>query len=152
MKNVKLITIKLLLIFSIITGGVFLTSSTNVEKSNTEMISKLSLKLSEVSKELNTLKSIEKNTTVSMDPFIGEVVLFAGNFAPRGWAFCEGQVLQISDNTALFSILGTSYGGDGRTTYALPNLENIKPKGQNIGSKVELHYIIALRGVFPSRS
>lgn len=57
-----------------------------------------------------------------MDPFIGEIVMFGGNFAPRGWAFCQGQLLAISQNTALFSILGTTYGGDGRTTFALPDL------------------------------
>lgn len=49
--------------------------------------------------------------------------MFAGNFAPRGWAFCNGQIMPISQNTALFSILGTTYGGDGRTTFALPNLQ-----------------------------
>ncbi|MBO6606873.1 phage tail protein [Psychroserpens sp.] len=54
--------------------------------------------------------------------FIGEVKLFAGNFAPRGWAFCNGQMLPISNHNALFSILGTTYGGDGRTTFALPDL------------------------------
>ena len=53
---------------------------------------------------------------------IGQTILFAGNFAPRGWAFCDGQLLAISSNTALFSILGTTYGGDGRTTFALPDL------------------------------
>ncbi|TYA78564.1 phage tail protein [Seonamhaeicola marinus] len=58
----------------------------------------------------------------SQEAFIGEVRLFAGNFAPRGWAFCDGQLLSISSNTALFSILGTMYGGDGRTTFALPDL------------------------------
>lgn len=57
-----------------------------------------------------------------MDPFLGQIVLFAGNFAPRGWALCEGQLLPISQNSALFSILGTIYGGDGRTTFALPDL------------------------------
>jgi len=57
-----------------------------------------------------------------MDPFLGQIVLFGGNFAPRGWALCEGQLLPISQNTALFSILGTIYGGDGRTTFALPDL------------------------------
>lgn len=62
-----------------------------------------------------------------MDPFIGEIVMFAGNFAPRGWAFCEGQLLPISQNTALFSILGTIYGGDGRTTFALPDLRGRVP-------------------------
>jgi microcystin-dependent protein len=56
------------------------------------------------------------------NPFIGQITLFAGNFAPRAFAFCEGQLLPISSNTALFSILGTTYGGDGRTTFALPDL------------------------------
>ncbi len=56
------------------------------------------------------------------EPFLGEIKLFAGNFAPRGWAFCDGQLLPINQNTALFSILGTTYGGDGRTTFALPDL------------------------------
>jgi len=56
------------------------------------------------------------------NPFIGQVTLFAGNFPPRAFAFCQGQLLPISQNTALFSILGTTYGGDGRTTFALPDL------------------------------
>lgn len=56
------------------------------------------------------------------DPFIGQIVMFAGNFAPRGWAFCDGQLLQISQYQALFSILGTMYGGDGRITFGLPDL------------------------------
>lgn len=57
-----------------------------------------------------------------MDPFIGQIILFAGNFAPRGWALCDGSLLPISQHQALFSILGTSYGGDGRTTFAIPDL------------------------------
>jgi len=57
-----------------------------------------------------------------MEPFIGTVMLFGGNFAPRGWALCEGQLLAISSHSALFSILGTTYGGDGRSTFALPDL------------------------------
>lgn len=56
------------------------------------------------------------------DPFIGEIILFAGDFAPRGWAFCNGQTLAINQNQALFSLLGTQYGGDGRTTFKLPDL------------------------------
>ncbi len=59
-----------------------------------------------------------------MEGTIGEVRLFGGNFAPRAWAFCEGQLLAISSNDALFSILGTMYGGDGRTTFALPDLRS----------------------------
>jgi microcystin-dependent protein len=67
------------------------------------------------------------------EPFIAEVRIFAGNFAPRGWAFCEGQLLPISQNTALFSLIGTTYGGDGRTTTALPNLEGRAPMGPGRG-------------------
>lgn len=61
------------------------------------------------------------------DPYIAEVILFAGNFAPRGWAFCDGQLLTISSNQALFSLIGTIYGGDGRTTFALPDLRGRVP-------------------------
>ncbi len=57
------------------------------------------------------------------EPFIAEIRIFAGNFAPRGWAFCDGQLLPVSQNTALFSLIGTTYGGDGRTTTALPDLQ-----------------------------
>ncbi len=61
------------------------------------------------------------------EPFIAEIRIFAGNFAPRGWAFCNGQLLPVSQNTALFSLIGTTYGGDGRSTTALPNLEGRVP-------------------------
>lgn len=61
------------------------------------------------------------------NPFLGTISLFAGNFAPRGWALCNGQLMAISQNSALFSILGTTYGGDGVTTFALPNLEGRAP-------------------------
>ena len=61
------------------------------------------------------------------EPFIAEIRIFAGNFAPRSWAFCNGQVLPISQNTALFSLIGTTYGGDGRSTMALPNLQGRAP-------------------------
>lgn len=61
------------------------------------------------------------------EPFIAEIRIFAGNFAPRSWAFCNGQLLPISQNTALFSLIGTTYGGDGRTTTALPDLQGRAP-------------------------
>jgi microcystin-dependent protein len=61
------------------------------------------------------------------EPFIAEVRMMACNFAPRGWAFCNGQLLPIAQNTALFSLIGTTYGGDGRTTTALPDLQNRSP-------------------------
>ncbi len=61
------------------------------------------------------------------EPFIAEIRIFAGNFAPRGWAFCNGQLMPVSQNTALFSLIGTTYGGDGKTTMALPNMQGRAP-------------------------
>lgn len=113
-----------------------------------------------------------------MDPFVGEIRLFAGNFAPKGWAFCEGQILPLARNTALFSLLGTSYGGDGKTTFALPDLRSAvavgageTPQGFQTGlgeaggdepastaptgsggGTLALRYIIAMQGIYPSRS
>lgn len=79
-----------------------------------------------------------------MDVYMGMVALFANNYAPKGWAFCEGQILPIAQNTALFSLLGTMYGGDGRTTFALPNLKGKEPDPN-------MHYCIALNGIYPPR-
>ena len=61
------------------------------------------------------------------EPFIAEIRIFAGNFAPRGWAFCDGQLFPVAQNTALFALIGTTYGGDGQTTTALPNLRGRAP-------------------------
>ncbi len=111
-----------------------------------------------------------------MDPFVGEIRLVGFNFAPQGWAFCNGQLLSIAQNTALFSLLGTTYGGDGRTTFALPDLRGRAAisagTGAGLGDHVQgetvalasgqaasdaaglltLNYIIALQGIYPSRS
>lgn len=108
-----------------------------------------------------------------MDPIIGQIILFAGNYAPRGWAFCQGQTLSISSNAALFSILGTMYGGNGQTTFCLPDLRGCVPVGmgtrpglipvsqgqQGIVSthgtsnfvSLGMNYIIATEGIWPSR-
>lgn len=150
-----------------------------------------------------TTNSQENNSTeiVGDNPMIGEITMFAGNFPPRGWAFCEGQVLPISSNQALASILGNKYGGDGTTTFGLPDLRNRVPIGAGtstysnrtvtLGSKkgnatlststvtavraatssttsvyaleettqtsnmqpyIKIGYIIALQGMYPSRS
>jgi len=61
------------------------------------------------------------------EPFIAEIRIFAGNFAPRSWAFCNGQLIPVAQNTALFSLVGTTYGGDGRTTFGLPDLQGRAP-------------------------
>lgn len=74
-----------------------------------------------------------QSSQAQQEGFIGEIKMFAGNFAPRTWAFCEGQLLPIAQNTALFSILGTTYGGDGRTTFGLPDLRGRAPIGPGNG-------------------
>lgn len=70
---------------------------------------------------------------MSTEPYLASIVMFAGNFAPRGWAFCAGQILPIAQNTALFSLLGTTFGGNGQTTFALPDLRGRAPVGQGQG-------------------
>jgi microcystin-dependent protein len=117
-----------------------------------------------------------------MDPILGQIILFAGNFAPVGWALCDGQELPIAQNTALFSILGTTYGGDGRVTFALPDLRGRAPIHAGAGPGLAPHtlgekggptelrvapggtavvahdayatvnYLIALQGIFPARA
>ncbi len=73
------------------------------------------------------------------DPFVAEIRIFPFNFAPEGWAFCNGQLMPISQNTALFSLLGTTYGGDGKSTFALPNLRGSAPMHPGQGPGLSLH-------------
>src|ERR1700712_5701786 len=75
------------------------------------------------------------------DPFIGEIRAFGGNYAPQGWAFCDGQLIGINQNTALFSLLGTAYGGDGRTTFALPNLQGRLPLNAGDGGGLSAYAV-----------
>lgn len=81
------------------------------------------------------------NLIFAQDKFLGEIKIFAGNFAPKGWLKCEGQLLSISQNTALFSILGTSYGGDGRTTFGLPDLRERMAMGTGQGPLLRERYL-----------
>ncbi len=78
-----------------------------------------------------------------MDPILGEIRMFGGNFAPKGWALCHGQDLSIQQHSALFSVIGTMFGGDGRTQFALPDLRGKVAEG--------VTFIIALEGVYPQR-
>jgi microcystin-dependent protein len=73
------------------------------------------------------------------DPFVAEIRIFPFNFAPKGWAFCDGQLLPISQNTALFSLLGTTYGGDGKSTFRLPDLQGSVPMHPGQGPGLSLH-------------
>lgn len=74
-----------------------------------------------------------------MDPFVAEIRIFPFNFAPKGWAFCNGQILPLSQNTALFSLLGTTYGGDGKSNFALPNMQGNAPMHPGQGPGLSLH-------------
>lgn len=80
-----------------------------------------------------------------MDTFIGDIQLFPYNFAPRYWTKCTGQIIQITENEALYSLIGIKYGGDGRTTFGLPNLQGAEPMPG-------MDYYIALQGIYPPRS
>src|SRR5512140_2789642 len=73
------------------------------------------------------------------DPFVAEIRIFPFNFAPKGWAFCNGQILTLSQNTALFSLLGTTYGGDGKSNFALPDLQGRAPMHPGQGPGLSLH-------------
>jgi len=77
------------------------------------------------------------------EPLLGQLALIPYSFVPEGWARCKGDIMQIQQHTALFSLLGTQFGGDGRTTFALPNLE---------APAENLHWVIALEGMYPRRS
>lgn len=80
-----------------------------------------------------------------MEPFLGQIQLFPYNFAPRGWIACQGQLLSIDQNQSLFALIGITFGGDGRSTFALPDLRDKAPADG-------VDYYIALMGIFPSRS
>ena len=80
------------------------------------------------------------------DQFVAEIRIFPFNFAPKGWAFCDGQLLPISQNTALFSLLGTTYGGDGKSNFALPNMQGNTPMQQGQGPGLSLRDLGELGG------
>ena len=90
------------------------------------------------------------------EPFLGEIRMFAGTFAPRSWALCDGQLMEISQNDALFSLVGTYYGGDGRTTFALPDLRGRFPMHQgnthSLGQKSGNETVILNANHLPSHS
>ena len=141
----------LVLALGLVCGMFFFSSASSVKESNSQSIEVLSAELAELQTELADVKS----ESVSSNPFLGEVILFAGNFAPRGWALCNGQLLSINENQALFSILGTTYGGDGRTSFGLPDLRGRVPVGagsgpgltpRNIGAKFGVESITLRQG------
>lgn len=99
---------------------------------------------------MTVLFSFPCAVSANTEPFMSEIQLFSFGFAPKGWALCNGQLLTINQNQALFSLLGTTYGGNGTTNFALPNLNggsaSAQPWGKNFGG----YYCIAIQGIFPS--
>lgn len=85
------------------------------------------------------------------DNTMGTIMIFAGNFAPQGWAYCNGATLEIQQYEALYAILGTTYGGDGATNFKLPNLVGPVPTIPTVGA-LPMNYVICIQGIFPSRS
>jgi microcystin-dependent protein len=81
------------------------------------------------------------------DPFVAEIRIFGFSFAPKGWAFCDGQLLPISQNTALFSLLGTTYGGDGKSTFALPDMQGNAPMQPGQGQGLSQRFLGEMSGV-----
>jgi len=81
-----------------------------------------------------------------MDPFVAEIRIFPFNFAPKGWAFCDGQILPLSQNTALFSLLGTTYGGDGKSNFALPDMQGNAPIHPGQGAGLSLYDLGEMSG------
>jgi microcystin-dependent protein len=79
-------------------------------------------------------------------PYVGEIRMFGGNFAPAGWAFCDGSLIPISENDTLFNLIGTTYGGDGQSTFALPNLQSRVPIHAGKGPRLTQNYIIGETG------
>src|SRR5947209_17982067 len=82
-----------------------------------------------------------------MDPFVAEIRIFPFNFAPKGWAFCDGQLLPISQNTALFSLLGTTYGGDGKSNFGLPDMQGNAARHPGQGAGLSQHFLGEQNGV-----
>ncbi len=82
-----------------------------------------------------------------MDPILGQIQLFPYTFAPLNWTLCDGRLLQINQNSALYSLIGVTFGGDGRTTFALPDLRNANP----LASTNQMKYYIATAGLYPER-
>ena len=112
--------------------AVILTSGAVLINLNNEVSASTRPSLADLQAQLTSLQN-QVGSLSPGDPFIGEVRLFSGNFAPRGWAFCQGQLLSIAQNQALYSILGNTYGGDGITTFALPDLRGRVAMGEGNG-------------------
>lgn len=117
------------------TGFFLLGSHASVDEADSQVVKELSAEIAQAEANLKALQQLKQQPAAFGYPTLGQIALFAGNFAPRGWALCDGQLLPIAQYQSLYSLLGTIYGGDGRTTFALPDLRGRVPvhRGQGPG-------------------
>ncbi len=149
MKNSKFVKSSGLLLTALAIAGsyFFFTSASTVDQAERLSIAELSAEMTRVHAEITALKAAKKGIAIFSDPTLGQVEMFAGNFAPRGWALCNGQLLSVAENSALFSLLGTTYGGDGRTTFGLPDLRGRVPVHAGTGPGLYPHNLGSKFGV-----
>ncbi|MBX2878030.1 MAG: tail fiber protein [Saprospiraceae bacterium] len=107
----------------------------------------LSAKVAETEAELQGLRSLNEQVSAWSEPTLGQIAMFAGTFAPRGWATCDGTLLSITEHQSLYSLLGTTYGGDGRITFALPDLRGRVPVHAGEGPGLHPHVLGSKFGV-----
>lgn len=120
MKNSILLKTGMFSLLAMLAIAVLFMSSSTDKQSEQNLIKELTNDVKILKTELAEVQA--NDSPNSAEPFIGEIQMFGGNFAPRGWALCDGQLLPISQHSALFSLLGTTFGGDGRSTFGLPDL------------------------------
>ena len=117
-------------------GVLIFSASSSISTSNQQLLEQVAKEIKEKKALLNNLKAKEECADATLfEPFLGQIAMVGFNFAPKGWMQCNGQLLLISEYQALFSLLGTTYGGDGRTTFALPDFRGraVLHKGQGSG-------------------
>ena len=146
-KNFFRSPLPVLILLATVLGLFSLSSYSSVDEADSQAIKELSAKVAETEAELKGLQSLNEQVSAWSEPTLGQIAMFGGNFAPRGWARCDGTILQISQHQALYSLLGTMYGGDGRTTFALPDLRGRVPVHAGQGPGLHHHTLGSKFGV-----
>ncbi len=146
-KNFFRSPLPVLILLATVLGLFSLSSYSSVDEADSQAIKELSAKVAETEAELLGLQQLNEQVGAWSQPTIGQIAMFGGNFAPRGWARCDGTLLSISQYQSLYSVLGTTYGGDGRTTFALPDLRGRVPVHAGDGPGLHPHVLGSKFGV-----
>lgn len=146
-KNFFRSPLPVLILLATVLGLFSLSSYSSVDEADSQAIKELSAKVAETEAELFGLQQLNEQVGAWSEPTIGQIAIFGGNFAPRGWARCDGTLLSISQYQSLYSVLGTTYGGDGRTTFALPDLRGRVPVHAGEGPDLHAHVLGSKFGV-----